>query len=359
MKTLLSETLTGDIEKVRAVINHDDFVKSNEEILLALRVAIQNKFTDIVLLFDKKFNLDISNDPKTISLAAASNIVIWNVFFNKPNFKTHKFIPPTHPLVVSFKLGVYDIAETVKAWADKEKVPAEIKMLAVQKAADNGHTNCIKLYNISEKTMLDALNRLISNGHSSKVEELTKNGSIDFSFNNFDALKICSAHFDALSALIVHPSIKSHVDKLPPYYKLVEAHFTDDGKRDYFSSTADKFNRRVQELIQGGLDKDRAYRQAMREASIQMEADKKTNPALQNKWLKCDDKPNADQNDDEQKKKEYMKKLSDFVNEKMEELIKEGQHMDDAHSNALMIAAQKMKEDEKQFPFLSRKWIMK
>lgn len=346
--SLLSATITGEIQKVRDVINDDEFVKNNEEILLSLRVAIQNKYTKIVALFDKKFNLDINNDPKTIALAAGSNVDIWNVFFNKPGFKTHKFETPTHPLVVSFRLGVLEIATVVKDWSDKVKVPVEVKVAAMQAAANNGHVECIRLFNVSDKYMIDVINRLIVNGHSDKVHVIVENNaSTDFTFNKFEALKICSAHFDALSSLIIHPSVKAHVDKLPQYYKYVETYLSDPTKQAYFSEAQAKLNRRMAELVKDGSSPEDAFNTAIKETAQHIDQDKDKTTLHTNSWL------------DDAKKKEYVSKLSPFVESQVEKYMGEGLQYEDARTKALLDAARKMKDDEAEHPYLAKKWVIR
>jgi hypothetical protein len=220
MKTsIVTLVLRGKVDRLRDFIKGDEFVKNNQEILLALRIAIQQKNVEIVKLFDEVFNLDIK-DKRTVSLAAESSLEIWEIFASKPSVLKVPYCKNTHPLTVAFRAGNYDVARWLKRWADEGGgVSTEYKVHALYEAAEQGHVNVCKLYTVSEKYMAVVIKSLVKNGHADKVVEFVKNPHTDFSYNNFEMLTTCAAYFNAMCAILRHPSVQSKINDLPDYYK--------------------------------------------------------------------------------------------------------------------------------------------
>lgn len=220
---LINAVLKCDVDTVRSFIEDPSFdkKKSADIIRLCLRIAIQRHHIAVVKLFDEKFDLNFGNDTLTVSIAAESDFEVWKVIATKDKPLKQTFLEDSHPLVVSFRAGNYDVAKWLKEWCDHNKVDTSVKIRALKEAAEQGHVDVCKLYTVSDKYMAVVIKALIFKGHSDKVVEFVKGPLNDFSFNDFEMLKLCSAHFDAMCAIIRHPSVNNKMDNLPVYYRAV------------------------------------------------------------------------------------------------------------------------------------------
>jgi hypothetical protein len=233
-----------DLKKTTEILNSPSYTEhklkpnSHEEITLAVRLAIENKDLEMIKLLDEKFNLDNANDQKTIFMAAGSTAAIWQVFSDKNKALGQSFGIDYHPLVAAFGSGDLETATLLKLWADKNNVPIHVKNMAIQNAARKGHTDACKLYSMSDPYLSGAIKLLVNNGHGDKVSDLTRRvtekglPANDISYNNFEMLKHCSGHANALEALIRHPTVQLKVNSLPTYYQAFNHASHEDYKQD-------------------------------------------------------------------------------------------------------------------------------
>ncbi len=221
---LLWFTLRGDFQALKEYIEGDTFKRQNQEILLAVRIALQRNENEIVKYFDEMFNMAIK-DVKVIGLAAEANLKIWKLFEEKPTTWQVKYNKHNHPLVVASRSGNYDVAKSLRMWIKKhpDVVPETIVDHSVYEAAEMGHVEICKLYTISDSYMSLVISALVRNGHANKVKCIVRTPTTDFSYNNFEMLRTCDAHFDAMCAILRHPSVDSKIDQLEDYFKFARA----------------------------------------------------------------------------------------------------------------------------------------
>lgn len=217
---LLWFTLKSDFPSLRAHIESESFVKHDAELFLALCMAIQRNEYEMVKYFTWAFNLDLKNE-KIILVAAEADIKIWKIFEEMATTWQVKFTKHTHPLVVSFRAGNYEVAKSMRTW-DKNHpglIPQAVVEHAIYEAAEMGHVEICKLYTVRNEYMALVVKSLVKNGHADKVKCLVRTPMTDFSYNNFEMLRTCYAHFDAMCAILRHPSVEKNYEQLPDYYK--------------------------------------------------------------------------------------------------------------------------------------------
>lgn len=231
---LLTLVLAGDAYGVRKYVKSKEYMHARaepgaeQEIMLSIRTAIQRADVPVLKALNEVFNLDNPNDVRTVRLAAQSPMGVWKVFADKEKALGQKFKNEDQPIVAAFSAGNFEVAKWLKDWADSNNVPRAVKIMALRAAAANGHTGCCNLFSVSEQYLTDVVRTLIYNGHSSKVADVVykraPDGAFanDLSFNNFEMLDVCAGHFDALSAMIRHPSVQEHMEALPKYYHAVD-----------------------------------------------------------------------------------------------------------------------------------------
>ena len=265
----LELALSSNLKNIENYVKSDEFIKEkktksfNEQILFAIRSAIHHEEYELLLLYDKLFNLDNPNDKKTIWIAAQHSFKIFNIFANKKKVMSQIFNPNEHPLVAAFAKNNFEVAKWLKNWCDKNKTPVKVKALATLEAAKRGNIEVLRLYQISDSQLCKIIRALIDNGHSNKVKHLTflkdKNDNFinDFSYNNFEMLDTCAGHFDSLSYLIRHPSIQTKLNNLSTNYKnlnsILESRFNEH-KDLYTKQHKDIAKREADKLISKGID---------------------------------------------------------------------------------------------------------
>lgn len=232
----LHEVLSGDVEQLKNLVESDEFQKAKKnkdihnEIMVALRAAITSKDVAMVKTLDSLFNLNNPKDKKTPYLAALSGIPeIFHVFTRKDQVFKQKFLAYEHPLVAAFKSGNLEIAKWMKNWADENDVPNSVKAEAVNAAASNGNLEILKLYKVSDPPKAGVIANLIkfNKGHLIPhiINDKDDNGNPinDYSYNNFEMLQAVAEYYPALAAMIRHPSLQPHIDRMPSYFRAVHA----------------------------------------------------------------------------------------------------------------------------------------
>jgi hypothetical protein len=221
---LIIAVVGGDVSRVRAVVSNPSFEKNNQEILVSLRVAIQGGMVDIVKLFDETFTLDMGNDTKTVALAAEAHFEIFQLLAEHEKPLKQDFSVQDHPLVIAFKAGNVAVAEWLVEWADANNVDPAVKAAALLEGSRQGNVEVCKLYaETSDENLSVVIGGLIRYGHSAKVKEFVDSSSTDFSYGDFKMLRACSAHYDAMAAIIRHPSVQKGLPDLCYYYRVVNA----------------------------------------------------------------------------------------------------------------------------------------
>ena len=217
---LLWFTLKSDFSSLKAFIESDSFVQQDPEIYLALCMAIQRGEYEMVKYFTTMFTLDLKNE-KIIVAAAEADIKIWKIFEERATTWQVKFTKHNHPLVVSSRAGNYKVAKSMKIWSANHPgdISPGIIEHAIYEAAEMGHVEICKLYTVRQQHMALVIKSLVKNGHADKVKCLVKTPMTDFSYNNFEMLKTCYAHFDAMCAILRHPTVEIKYKELPDYYK--------------------------------------------------------------------------------------------------------------------------------------------
>ena len=85
----------------------------------------------------------------------------------------------------------------------------------------------LKLYKVTDPHKASVIANLVKYNHSHLIPSLLHdkdddgNYINDFSFNNFEMLQAVSGDYDATAAMLRHPSVRSHIDKMPPYFKSI------------------------------------------------------------------------------------------------------------------------------------------
>lgn len=230
----LYKVLSGDAEILEEFVESDAFKEAkknkdiHQEIMIAIRTAINKGRTDMVRRLDNLFNLNSPDDKTTPYLAALSGKGdIFHIFSHKDKVFRQKFAPHEHPLVGAFKSGNTEMATWMKDWSDKNGVTKEVKAEAINAAAIKGDLEMLKLYKISDPHKASVIANLVKYGHADLIpcilHDMDDNGKHinDYSYNNFQMLQAVSGNYDATAAMLRHPSLASHLDKMPVYYRAI------------------------------------------------------------------------------------------------------------------------------------------
>jgi hypothetical protein len=240
----------------------------NYDVLLALRIALMKKNVEIIKMLEQNYDFNVL-DQRTVGLAAECPLAIWEVVAEFPNTLKLVYTKGNHPLTIAFRLGNYEVAKWMKKWADDNNVPRELKEHALYEAAEMGHVDVCKLYTVSDKYLAVVIKSLVKNGHSDKVKHFTRSSVNDFSHNEFEMVITCSAHFDALCAILRHPSVQEKVNMLPEYIQLANEVCKDSWehrKKEHMGFYAqNKIAPAVKQKIASGMDKDDAMEEVENE----------------------------------------------------------------------------------------------
>lgn len=234
MGELLSIVKSGDVEKFKNLVASPKFewAKNNDkdagqEVMAAVRIAIQNKDGPMLKAMVDVFNIDNPNDPRTVLLAAGQPFEIFKYIAQHASAMNQNWTDNGNPLVAGFAGGHLDTAKWLKEWADQNGIPIRIKAIAQLEAAKKGHVDVVKLYTVSNPHLANVLDMLIGHGHSGLVKHFVNERNDagefihDFSYDNYRMLRSCCGHHDALSAMVRHPSIHRKIHLMPRYYQTV------------------------------------------------------------------------------------------------------------------------------------------
>jgi len=240
---------------------------THQEIMLAIRAAIEQRHEKMLHQLDHLFNLDNPNDTRTMWLAAKSPMNIFNIFASKKAAMNQRFEPHEHPLVSAAISGNIEVARWLKKWADENGVSSEVKSLAYNCIAQKGHRDLLDLYKVSDAELLKVVKTLIANDHAHLVKQVVKRINEDghplndLSYKNFAILRCCSGHVGTLGHVIRHPTIQSGMNMLPPYFHAVNAYTKkkfDIAKSRHIESHKNFLATKANNLVSHGIEPDSA-----------------------------------------------------------------------------------------------------
>lgn len=230
----LFNVLSGDHDLLKEFVESPEFKKAKEnkdihqEIMIAIRTAIDKGQLNTVKMLDQLFNLNSPEDKRSPYMAALSgNMDIFHIFSRKDKVLRQKFAPHEHPLVAAFKSGNVEMAKWMKDWADKNGVSTEVKAEALNAAAIHGNLEMIKLYKVSNPHKASVIANLVKYDHQHLIPCIINdkdddgNPVNDYSYNNFQMLQDVSSNYDATAAMLRHPSLSKHLDKMPVYFRSI------------------------------------------------------------------------------------------------------------------------------------------
>lgn len=269
MGELLTIVKSGDVEKFKELVASPRFewAKKNDkdagqEVMAAVRIAIQNRDGPMLKAMVDVFNVDNPNDPRTVLLAAGQPFEIFKYIAQHASAMNQNWSDYGNPLVAGFSGGHIDTAKWLKEWADENGVPIRVKAIAQLEAAKKGHVDVVKLYTVSNPHLANVIDMLIGHGHSGLVKHFVSDKNDkgefihDFSHNNYRMLRSCCGHYDALSAMVRHPSIHRKIHLMPRYYRTVHCAAEMDWKKekqDVDKKYKEMIKNTAEELHEGGM----------------------------------------------------------------------------------------------------------
>jgi hypothetical protein len=169
-------------------------------------------------------DLEKYSDKKLVSLAAGGSVEMFKLL--KGSMWKLKFDTHVHPLVVAAGMGNTAVVQLVNDNMKEGKFyvgnGVEVREAAIKMASRKGSVSTLMLLCKNREHIHNAFRGLVSNGHTNKATRLMAHSNIDFSYNKFELLILCSPYIDELFAIARHKSVIDKYDSLPDdYYRII------------------------------------------------------------------------------------------------------------------------------------------
>lgn len=214
---LLSTVIDGDFEAILDRLS--DVTESDQEFVIAVRYLVETRNKETLELFFENKSLVKMNDKKCVTLAAESTLEIFKMF--KPMYDT-TFPVETHPLISACSTGKTEIVEyivsLIKGGKLKSPNPQQLKDFAIKVAARKGYVSILMILCKTKLHVHNAIAALVTNGNHKQIPRMLSHPEIDFSDNDFELLKLCSAYIVELMEISRHRTVYDNYARLPADY---------------------------------------------------------------------------------------------------------------------------------------------